>query len=62
MPAKSKAQFRFMKMMEHNPEMTKDGDISPAKAKEFTKENVGKKAYKKLPEFKKLKKLVKGDK
>lgn len=51
-----------MKMMEHNPEMTKDGDISPAKAKEFTKENVGKKAYKKLPEFKKLKKLVKGDK
>lgn len=60
MPVKSRAQFRLMKMMEHNPESAKDGpDISPEKAKEMTEGNIGKKAYKKLPEFKKLKKALK---
>lgn len=60
MPAKSKSQFKFMKMMEHNPEIAKEHGISPEKAAEFTEENVGKKKYSKLPEevkssrFKKL--------
>lgn len=50
MPAKSKAQMRFMKMIEHNPEMAKEKGISPEVAKEYTESNVGKKSYKKLPE------------
>lgn len=58
MPSSSKKQFRFMKMMEHNPEIAKEHGISPEKAKEYTEENVGKKSYKNLPEksdrFKKL--------
>lgn len=60
MPAKSKAQFKYMKMLEHNPEMAKQKGLSPEKAKEFTEENVGKKSYTKLPDevksprFKKL--------
>lgn len=40
MPAKSKAQMRFMKMIEHDPET----------AKEYTESNVNKKSYKNLPE------------
>ena len=56
MPAKSKAQFRFMKMMEHNPEKAKkQGGPSVAQAKEFTESNKGKKAYSKLPAKKKNK-------
>jgi len=53
MPAKSKAQFRFMKMMEHNPEKMKNKPkgLTPEKAKEFTKSNVGKKKYSKLKEY-----------
>lgn len=58
MPAKSKAQLKFFKMLEHNPEIAKEHGVSPEKAKEYTEENVGKKSYKNLPEksdrFKKL--------
>lgn len=65
MSVKSKSQFRFMKMMEHNPEMAKKEKISPDTAKEMTESNVGKKEYSKLPEkkkpkFEKLKKLIGG--
>lgn len=53
MPAKSKAQFKFMKMMEHNPEKAKkQGGPSPKQAKEFTESNKGKKSFSKLPEKK----------
>lgn len=53
MPAKSKAQFRFMKMAEHSPEKMKNKPkgLTPEKAKEFTKSNVGKKKYSKLKEY-----------
>ena len=50
MAARSKAQFRFMKMMEHNPELAKKKGITPKQAKEFTKSNVGKKRFSKLRE------------
>lgn len=53
MPAKSKAQFRLMKAVEHNPKIAKKVGISEDVAKEFTQSNVGKKAYGKLPEAKK---------
>lgn len=55
MPAKSKAQFRFMKMMEHNPEKAKSKGISPSQAAEFTESNKGKKSFSKLPDKKKNK-------
>lgn len=67
MPAKSKAQFRFMQMLAHNPEKMKDKPegLSPEKAKEFVSENKGSKAYKKLPEkkerFSKLKSYMKDE-
>ncbi len=50
MPAKSKAQFRLMKAAQYNPKIAKKVGISEDVAKEFTQSNVGKKAYKKLPE------------
>lgn len=50
MPAKSKAQFRFMKMMEHNPEVAKEKGISPEQAKEYTSHNVGEKKFSRLRE------------
>lgn len=50
MPAKSKQQFKFMKAAEHNPEFAKKVGISPKVAKEFTKANKGKFAFKKLKE------------
>lgn len=53
MPAKSKAQFRLMKAVEHNPKIAKKVGISEDVAKEFTQSNVGKKAYGNLPEAKK---------
>lgn len=52
MPAKSKAQFRFMKAVESGS--LKVPGLSAEKAKEYTKSNVGKKSFKKLRE--KLKK------
>ena len=49
MPAKSKAQFRFMKAAENNPAFAKKVGISPKVAKEYTSSN---KSYAKLPERK----------
>jgi len=67
MPSVSKRQFRFMKAVQNNKENMFDApkSLSPEKAKEFTSDNKGKKAYKKLPESKgkwsKIKKHMKGD-
>jgi hypothetical protein len=52
MPAKSKAQFRLMKAIEHNPAVAKKVGMSQSVAKEYTSSNTGKKAYAKLPEAK----------
>jgi hypothetical protein len=49
MPAKSKAQFRFMEAAEHNPKFAKRVGISPKQAAEYTESNKGKKSYSKLP-------------
>jgi hypothetical protein len=49
MPAKSKAQFRFMKAAEHNPQFAEKVGIAPSVAAEYTESNTGKKSYKKLP-------------
>jgi len=50
MPAKSKAQFRLMKAVEHNPKLAKRTGISSDVAAEYTSSNTGKKSYGKLPE------------
>lgn len=50
MPAKSRAQFRLMKAIEHNPGVAKRVGMSQSAAAEYTGSNVGKKAYGKLPE------------
>lgn len=50
MPAVSKAQFRFFKMLENNPKMRKEKGISKETAKEYTSENKGKKGFSKLKE------------
>jgi hypothetical protein len=50
MPAKSKAQFRLMKAAETNPEFAKKFGIDQAVAREYTKDNKGKKRYSKLKE------------
>ena len=50
MPAKSKAQFRFMQAAAHNPEFAAKAGIKPGVAREYTKENKGKKRYSKLVE------------
>jgi hypothetical protein len=52
MPATSKAQFRLMKAAEYNPKVAKRVGIKPSVAAEFTESNVGKKAYKSLPQHK----------
>lgn len=48
MPAKSKSQFRFMKAVAAGS--VKAPGLSQEQAKEYTKENTGKKAYSKLKE------------
>lgn len=58
MPASSKQQFKFMKAVAGG--YIKAPGLSKAKAEEFTKPNVGKKSYKNLPKFAKVKKLLKG--
>ena len=50
MPAKSKAQFRLMKAVAHDPKVAKRVGISQSTASEYTESNVGKKSYGKLPE------------
>ena len=52
MPATSKAQFRLMKAVEHNPAVAKKIGMSQSQAAEYTSSNVKGKAYKKLPETK----------
>ena len=52
MPATSKAQFRLMKAVEHNPKLAKRTGISQDVAAEYTSSNVGKKSYSKLPDRK----------
>lgn len=49
MPAKSKAQFKFLQMIAHNK---KKSSMSSNQAKEFLSKNKGKAAYSKLPEKK----------
>lgn len=49
MPAKSKAQFRLMKAIEHNPGLAKKIGMSQSKAAEYTSSNVKGKSYAKLP-------------
>lgn len=50
MPAKSKAQQRFMEMIAHNPEIAKEHGMSPERAKEYVSHNTGEMSYKNLPE------------
>lgn len=50
MPAKSKAQFRLMKAIEHSPKLAKKIGMSQEKAAEYTSSNVGKKSYGALPD------------
>jgi hypothetical protein len=52
MPATSKAQFRLMKAVEHNPKLAKRTGISQDVAAEYTSSNTGKKSYGKLPDRK----------
>ncbi len=52
MPAKSKAQFRFMQAAAHNPKFAKKAGISTSTAAEFVQ---GQGNYKKLPARKKKK-------
>ena len=49
MPAKSKAQFRLMKAVEHDPKVAKRVGMTSDQAREYTASNVGKKAYGHLP-------------
>ena len=53
MPAKSKAQFRLMKAIEHDPKIAKKYGMSSSTAAEYTSSNVKGKSYGKLPENKK---------
>lgn len=48
MPAKSKAQFRFMKAVESGKVKAKG--LSKKEAKEYTKSNTGEKRFSKLKE------------
>jgi len=50
MPARSKAQFRLMKAVEHNPKIAKKVGMSSSAAAEYTHSNVKGKAYGRLPE------------
>lgn len=52
MPAKSKAQFRFMQMLAHNKNKAKKADMTPEEAAEYASKNKGKNAFKRLPEKK----------
>jgi hypothetical protein len=48
MPSKSKAQFRFFKAVENNPEFAEKTGVSKSIAKEMTKGNKGNKRFSKL--------------
>ena len=49
MPAKSKAQFRLMKAIEHDPKIAKKFGMSQDVAAEYTSSNVKGKSYENLP-------------
>lgn len=57
MAAKSKQQFKFMKASEKG--YIKTPGLSKKEAREYTSGNVGKKSFKKLPEFTGIKKMMK---
>jgi len=57
MAVKSKAQFRLMKAVEQG--MAEMPGLSKKEAGEMTESNKGKKSYKHLPKFAKLKKMMK---
>lgn len=46
MPSKSKAQYRFFKMLENNPQLRKEKGISEETVKDYTKMSKGR--WKKL--------------
>lgn len=50
MPAKSKAQYKFFKMLEHNPELAKKHNLTYEQIKEFTKNNKNRQRFSKLIE------------
>lgn len=49
MPAKSQAQFRLMKAIEHSPGLAKKIGMSQSQAAEYTSSNVKGKSYAELP-------------
>jgi hypothetical protein len=53
MPSVSKKQKRFMEAIQHNKEFADKVGVDQSVGEEMTKGNVGKKAYKNLPEKKK---------
>lgn len=53
MPSVSKKQKRFFEAVQHNKEFADKVDVPQEVGKEMTEGNVGKKAYKNLPEEKK---------
>jgi hypothetical protein len=63
MPSVSKKQKRFMEAVQHSKEFADKVGVDQSVGEEMTKGNVGKKAYKNLPEskgpFSKLKKKLK---
>lgn len=62
MPARSRAQFRYLQALAHGNIKGKSG-MSPEQAREYTSHNVGPKAYKNLPEkLPKLRKMMRGGK
>lgn len=48
MPVKSKAAFKFFKMLENNPDMAKEHGMTTKEAAEMTAGNTGKKRFSKL--------------
>ncbi len=55
MPAKSKAQFRFMQMLAHDPKKAREHGMTSEQASEYTSENKGSKKYSRLKEMLKKK-------
>ena len=58
MPATSKAMYRFMQMLAHNPQMAAKKGMSADQAAEFVGHNKGKMAYKDLPNKKRTSKTL----
>lgn len=50
MPAQSKKQFKFFKLLENDSQRRKEAGLSLKQVKEMTSGNKGKKTYAKLPE------------